>query len=75
MKRGKAIVVMLFCAAFFMGWAPPSIGGAPQEAAVLPFEGHVKAIKIDLCGLEPGRGWSDRCLACSRALGFVAPGQ
>jgi hypothetical protein len=76
-KRNKAIVVLLLCATLAAGWASPSIGGALQGAAVMPFEGYVRAIKIDLCGLQPGRCEGSMVLAnsgCAEMLLAIKPG-
>src|SRR5687768_631571 len=53
MKRSQAVTAVLLCTLCTVGWASLDVTGEPREAAVMPFDGYVKAIKIDLCGLEP----------------------
>ena len=55
MKRSQAVTAVLLCTLCTVGWASLGVTGEPHEAAVMPFDGYVKAIKIDLCGLEPGQ--------------------
>jgi hypothetical protein len=55
MKRRHAITAVLLCTMLTAGWASWGVTGESPEAAVMSFEGHVKAITIDLCGLQRGR--------------------
>jgi hypothetical protein len=55
MKRSQAVTAVLLCTLFTVGWASLGVTGEPHEAAVMPFDGYVKAIKITLCGVEPGQ--------------------
>ncbi len=55
MKRRQAIAMVLSCLSLWVCGLPLGMAGAPQEAAVASFEGHVKAIRIDICGLQRGR--------------------
>src|SRR5829696_8058881 len=55
MKRSQAVTAVILCMLYTVGWASLGVTGKPHGAAVMPFDGYVKAIKIDLCGLEPGQ--------------------
>jgi hypothetical protein len=55
MKRSQVVTVVVLCTLCTAGWAALGVTGESREAAVMPFDGYVKAIKIDLCGLEPGQ--------------------
>jgi hypothetical protein len=55
MKRSHAITAVLLCTMLTAGWVSLGVTGESPEAVVMPFEGHVKAMTIDLCGLQRGR--------------------
>jgi hypothetical protein len=55
MERSHAITAVLLCTMLTAGSASLGVTGESPEAAVMSFEGHVKAITIDLCGLQRGR--------------------
>jgi len=55
MKRRQAITMVLSCLSLWVGGLSLGMAGAPQEAAVTSFERHVKAVRIDICGLQHGR--------------------
>lgn len=54
MKRIKAVVMLLLCTALAVGLV--SLGGAGEQrkTPIKEYEGQVKSIKIDKCGLQPG---------------------
>jgi hypothetical protein len=54
MRRGMVSVAVLLCSMLMMNWVWLGAAGTPQEVVALPFEGDIKIIKIDLCGLQPG---------------------
>jgi hypothetical protein len=55
MKRRQAIMVVLLCVMLAAAWASLDGTGEPPEVAIIPFEGKVQAITIDLCGLQRGQ--------------------
>jgi hypothetical protein len=54
MKRVKANVVLLLCMALSLGPVAAAMAGEPYKAKAMPYEGQIKSIKIDKCGLQPG---------------------
>lgn len=54
MRRGMVSVAVLLCSILMVDWVWLGAAGTPQEVVALPFEGYIKTIKIDLCGLQPG---------------------
>src|SRR5918996_3276599 len=54
MKRLKAMMVLLLCMALLVGPASLATAGAASSAKVMPYEGQIKSIKVDKCGLQPG---------------------
>jgi hypothetical protein len=54
MKRLRISGILLLCAG--LSWALVSLvmAGAASKATVTPYEGQIKSIKIDKCGLQPG---------------------
>jgi hypothetical protein len=54
MRRSMVSVAVLLCSILMVNWVWLGAAGTPQEVVALPFEGYIKTIKIDLCGLQPG---------------------
>jgi len=54
MKRIRAVGVVLLCATLLVGLGSLGIAGEGSKAAVMPFEGQVKSVKVDTCGMQPG---------------------
>ncbi|MDQ3831134.1 MAG: hypothetical protein M3361_17925 [Candidatus Tectomicrobia bacterium] len=55
MKRvRRAGIWWLLCAALSWGVVSLALAGAPSTAPVQPYEGQIKSVKIDTCGLQPG---------------------
>jgi hypothetical protein len=54
MKRLKATVVLLLCTALLVGPVSLALAGAGSSAKAMPYEGQIKSIKVDKCGLQPG---------------------
>ena len=54
MKRVRIAGLCLLCTA--LSWALVSLvlAGAGSKATVQPYEGQIKTIKVDKCGLQPG---------------------
>src|ERR687892_1120647 len=48
------MMVLLLCMALLVGPVPLAMAGAASTAKVMPYEGQIKSIKVDKCGLQPG---------------------
>jgi hypothetical protein len=54
MKRVKIGGMCILCIAFSWAFVSLAMAGAASKAAVQPYEGQIKSIKVDKCGLQPG---------------------
>jgi hypothetical protein len=54
MKRLRIAGMGLLCTALSWGLVSLALAGAPSTAPVQPYEGQIRSIKIDKCGLQPG---------------------
>ena len=54
MKRIRTAVVLLLCTALSLGLVPLAMAGQATHTQTQMFEGQIKSIKIDSCGLQPG---------------------
>ena len=54
MKRLRIAGIWLLCTALSWGFVALALAGAPATAPVQPYEGQIRSIKIDKCGLQPG---------------------
>jgi hypothetical protein len=54
MTHINAMVVLLLGAALAMGLVSLGVAGDQRQTPVKQYEGQVRAIKIDKCGLQPG---------------------
>jgi hypothetical protein len=54
MERIKAVVMLLLCTALAVGVVSLGVAGEQRQTPVKQYEGQVKSIKIDKCGLQPG---------------------
>jgi hypothetical protein len=54
MKRIGTSLVLLLCVAFSLALAASVLAGGASSAKVQPYEGQIRSIKIDKCGLQPG---------------------
>ena len=54
MTRIKAVVVLLFGLALAGGGLSLGVAGAPKAAPVKTYEGQIRSVKVDKCGLQPG---------------------
>jgi hypothetical protein len=54
-KISKAVVVFLICVIVTVGTAPMGVARDGPKLPLKRYEGQIKAIKIDRCGLEPGQ--------------------
>ena len=53
-KRINAVVVLLLCTALAVGLVSLGAAGEQHQTPVKAYEGQIKSIKIDKCGLQPG---------------------
>jgi hypothetical protein len=54
MKGIRSIPVLPLCAVFSLGLIASAMAGAGNAAKMQPYEGQIKSIKVDKCGLQPG---------------------
>jgi hypothetical protein len=54
MKRSNAMVMLLLCTALAVSLVSLGVAGEQRQTPVKEYEGQVKSIKIDKCGLQPG---------------------
>ena len=54
MNRINAGVMLLLCTALAVGLVSLGVAGEQRQTPVKQYEGQVKSIKIDKCGLQPG---------------------
>jgi hypothetical protein len=54
MKRLGLTPVLLLCATLSLALAAVAMAGAASTAKAQLYEGQVKSIKVDKCGLQPG---------------------
>ena len=54
MKRIKAVAMLLLGTMLVVGWLSLGLTGEPKTAPIKEYEGQVKSVKIDKCGLQPG---------------------
>jgi len=54
MKRIRTALVLLLCATLSLALAVSLMAGGSYAAKALAYEGQIKSIKIDKCGLQPG---------------------
>jgi hypothetical protein len=54
MKQLRMGGILLLCAGLSWVLVSLAIAGAASKATVQPYEGQIKSIKIDKCGLQPG---------------------
>jgi hypothetical protein len=54
MKRIRTVVILLLGAALSLGLVPLAMAGQPTHTKTQLYEGQIKSVKIDKCGLQPG---------------------
>jgi hypothetical protein len=54
MKQLRMGGILLLCAGLSWVLVSLAMAGAASTAAVQPYEGQIKSIKVDKCGLQPG---------------------
>lgn len=53
-KWVQAVVVLLLCSALSLSVVSVGVGGEQRQTPIKQYEGQVKSIKVDKCGLQPG---------------------
>jgi hypothetical protein len=71
MKRIGTIPVVLLGATLWLALVVSVIAGGASSAKALPYEGQIRSIKIDKCGLQPGTCEGAVILARARNAGDV----
>jgi hypothetical protein len=71
MKQIRTSLVLLLCAACSLALVASVMSGAATTAKMQPYEGQIKSIKIDKCGLQPGTCEGSIILAKAREGGEV----
>src|SRR5215475_12045581 len=74
MKAIRTIPALLLCAAFSFAFVASVMAGAASSAKVQPYEGQIRSIKIDKCGLQPGSCEGSIILAKAGGAGEVTLG-
>jgi hypothetical protein len=54
MKGIRTTLVLLLCGAFALALVASVMAGGGSSAKAQPYEGQIKSVKIDKCGLQPG---------------------
>jgi hypothetical protein len=71
MKRFRTAGILLLCVALSVVFVSLAMAGAAAKAAVQPYEGQVKSIKVDKCGMQPGSCEGSVILARAGGAGEV----
>jgi hypothetical protein len=54
MKASRTILALLLGAMCSLAQVPSVMAGGAYSAKVQPYEGQIKSIKVDKCGMQPG---------------------
>jgi hypothetical protein len=54
MKGVRTVLILLCCGVCALALVASAMAGAAASAKVQPYEGQIKSIKIEKCGLQPG---------------------
>ena len=71
MKRMRTMIILLLCTALSVAFTASAMAGAASTAKVMPYEGQIKSIKVDKCGLQPGSCEGSIILARAGGAGEV----
>jgi hypothetical protein len=73
MKGIRTTLVLLLCAVFSLAFVVSTMAGTGKatSAKVQPYEGQIKSIRVDKCGLQPGSCEGSVILARSGGAGEV----
>ena len=71
MKGIRTTFVLLLCAVFSMTLIASTMAGGGYSAKTQPYEGQIKSIKVEKCGLQPGSCEGSVILARAGGTGEV----
>jgi hypothetical protein len=71
MKRLHMASLLILCAALALGLVSQAMAGAAAKATAQPYEGQIKSVRIDKCGLQPGTCEGSVVLARAGGAGEV----
>jgi hypothetical protein len=71
MKALRTLLAVLLCAACSLAPVASVMAGAASPAKVQPYEGQIRSVKIDKCGLQPGSCEGSVILARAGGAGEV----
>jgi hypothetical protein len=71
MKRVTMAGILLLCTALSLALVTSVTAGTGTPAKAVPYEGQIKSVKIDKCGLQPGSCEGSVILAQSAGKGEV----
>jgi hypothetical protein len=71
MKTSRTILAWLLCAACSLAPVASVRAGGASAAKVQPYEGQIRSVKIDKCGLQPGSCEGSVILAKAGGAGEV----
>ncbi len=71
MKRLRVAGVLLLCTALSFGVGSLAMAGTAAKAVAQPYEGQIRSIRIDKCGLQPGSCEGSVILAQAAGKGEV----
>jgi hypothetical protein len=54
MRGGRTVLILLLCGVISLALAGSIMAGASSSAKAQQYEGQIKSIKVDKCGLQPG---------------------
>jgi hypothetical protein len=54
MKGSRTVLILLLCGVFSLAFAGSIRAGASSSAKAQQYEGQIKSIKVEKCGLQPG---------------------
>jgi hypothetical protein len=71
MKRIRTVLILLLSGVFSLALAGSIMAGASSSVKMQPYEGQIKAIKVEKCGLQPGSCEGSVILARAAGAGEV----
>jgi len=54
MKGVRTVLILLLCGVVSLALAASIMAGASSAAKIQPYEGQIRSIKVEKCGLQPG---------------------
>jgi hypothetical protein len=71
MRGIRTVLILLFCGLGVLALVASARAGAVASAKVQPYEGQIKAIKVEKCGIQPGSCEGSVILARAGGTGEV----